>query len=394
MADAPEWGFAGLSASTRWVLGHGLPVTTTAPAAPLDDAAWARLLTECVSHRLDGHLVAAVVDGQLPTTAAQRAETAGVEIRLTDARIRYDDVCQPVLDLLDEAAIPYRLLKGSALPWVDYPDPQLRPTADLDLLVPGAALYRAVEVLTDHGGHEVNPEPTPGFARQVFKGLTVTMPSGLEVDLHRILSWGPLGVRVPEADLWAPGRCFDRLGRPGVTLDTERTLVHMSSHLLLLGAFRASEVRDVAQLACAPTLDPDRAVAVARRWGHESVLAVALRMAERELRLEPDAHPLSDWAATWRVPLRDRAWLRTDRPDAPVRGVEPAAVLIELGGFRPRLTMLRGLLAPRPGTDPTFVSRLRRTADRFSRRPTPSNTPAGRRPDPVSPESPDPGPSR
>lgn len=381
MADAPEWGFRGLADETRWVLGHGLATTTPAPTAPLEDEAWARLAAECSAHRLDGHLVAAVVDGTLPTTPAQRTRAALVEVGLSQARSRYDEVCQPVLKLLDGAGFPVRLIKGSALPWSDYFDPQLRPTADLDVLVPGANLLDAAALLIDEGGREVNPEPAAGFARRVFKGLTVAMPSGLEVDIHRILSWGPLGVRVPEADLWAPGRTFDRLGHPAVTLDVERTLIHVSAHLLLLGAIRASEVRDVAQLATSPALDPDRTVAIARRWGHEAVLAVALRMAEVELGLKPDTHPLSRWAADHLVSWRDRAWLRTDRPDAPIRGIEPVAVLVELQGIRPRLTMLRALLAPRPGTDPDLASRLRRLSRRSMPRSTRSTTDVAEAPD-------------
>ncbi len=360
MADAPEWGFAGLGSATRWVMGHGLPTTAAAPQAPLGDDDWSRLTQECNAHRLDGHLIAAVVDGALPTTADQRADAAAIELRLTRARSRYDDVCRPVLDDLADAGILVRLLKGSALPWSDYPDPQLRPTADLDLLVPSRQLQQAVDLLVGQGAVPVNPEPTAGFARSVFKGLTVRMPSGLEVDLHRILSWGPLGVRVPEADLWAPGRTFDRLGHRAVTLDVDRTLLHLCAHLLLLGALRASEVRDVAQLALSPSLDPERVVAIARRWGHEAILAVALRMVERELAIGPADLPLAEWAANHRVRRTDRAWLRTDRPDAPVAGIEPLAVLLELPGWQPRLTMLRALAFPRPGTDPGPTSRLRR----------------------------------
>lgn len=389
MADAPDWGFSGLATETRWVLGHGLSTTVTPPAEPLDDERWGRLRQECSAHRLDGHLVAAVVDDTLPTTPAQRAEAAEIEVRLAQARTTYDEICRPVLEVLDDADIPVRLIKGSALPWSDYPDPQLRPTADLDLLVPGRRLHEAVATLVDHGGRVFNPEPTAYYATRVFKGLTVTMPSGLEVDLHRILSWGPLGVRVPEADLWAPGRTFDRLGRPGVTLDVERTLIHVSAHLLLLGAIRASEVRDVAQLATSPDLDPDRAITISRRWGQAAILATALRMAERELALDPAAHPLSDWARSFTVGPRDRAWLRADRPDAPVRGVEPFAVLLELPGISARLTLLRALVAPRPGTDPGLVARIRTWSalTRRSRGHVTAHPPE--RPTTARPESPD-----
>ena len=246
MADAPPWGFEELSPAARWVLAHGLPTRLRPPDAALDAEEWSRLRGECTNNRLSGLLVDAVTGGDLPTNDDQRADAAAIELELTSVRSLYDEICRPPLAALEEAGIEFRLLKGSSLPWIDYPDPQLRPTSDLDVLVPGDDLARAAEVVEALGGTLVNPEPAPGYARHVFKGLTVRLDSGLEVDLHRILAWGPFGVRVPEADLWSPGRTVDRLGRTATTLDADRTLVHLAGHLMLLGAVRASEVRDVA----------------------------------------------------------------------------------------------------------------------------------------------------
>jgi hypothetical protein len=342
------------------VLGQGLPTTLRPPTAPLNAPDWSALRNECTGNRLTGLLVDAVSTGVLPTDDGQRADAAALELELTTFRSLYDEVCRPPLAALEEAGIEHRLLKGSALPWSDFPDPQQRPTADLDVLVPGDQLMRAAQVTEALGGTLVNPEPAPGYARHVFKGLTVRLDSGLEVDLHRTLAWGPFGVRVPEADLWSPGRTFDRLGRPAKTLDVDRSLVHVAGHLLLLGAVRASEVRDVAQRACAPTLDADQVVAIARRWGYESVLATALRMAERELALAPGANPLHEWAVRQRVPMRDRVWLRMERPTAPVRGLEQAAVFLELGDMRSRRIQLRAVLRPLPGTDPSVRARAAR----------------------------------
>lgn len=364
VADAPDWGFSDLSPTARWLLGHGLPTTHRPPSTNLSDDEWARLLDSSRTHRLTGHLVGAVASGDLPVSDQQRAATATLELELAAVRSRYDEVCRPALDALADAGIEHRLLKGSALPWVDYPDPQLRPTADLDVLVPSRHLHRAVDRLTALGGTIVNPEPSVGYATQVFKGLTVRLESGLEVDLHRILAWGPFGVRVPECDLWSPGRTFDLLGGTATTLDVERTLVHVSGHLLLLGAFRASEVRDVAQLLSAPMLDPERAIDVARRWGQEAILATAVLMATREIGLLPMANPLYDWAVRHPIGRRDRLWLRMEQPNDPLHGLEQAAVFVELGGLTARRTQLRALLRPLPGTDPSLRSRVTRLTTR------------------------------
>ncbi len=368
MADPPDWGFDRLSPATRWILAHGLPTSLESPDEPLDEESWNRLRRECSAHRLHGHLIDAVGSDDLPVTDAQRREAARLELELTSARSTYDDICRPVLDALDDAHIPLRLLKGSALPWSDYPDPQLRPTGDLDLLVPGAHLAAATELLESLGGRLVNPEPAAGFARKVFKGLTVEMPSGLEVDLHRILSWGPFGVRVPELDLWSPGRSVDVLGHPYTTLDAERTLIHLCAHLLILGAVRASEVRDVAQLATSPGIRPERTIEIARRWGHETLLAVGILMAVRELALDPETVPLARWAAGHRISVRDRIWLRVDRPDAPVPGMEPLGVFIELDDWQARAIYARAIVTPRSGTDPSALARVRSIATRLRRK--------------------------
>lgn len=366
VADAPSWTFSDLHPVTRWVAAYQLPSRLHAPTHALADDEWQMLETECRRHRLDGLLVAAVASGALPATPSQRHMVSDIEGQLTRNRMQYDEITRPVLEQLRAQSIPFRLIKGSALPWSDYPDPQMRPTGDLDLLVPGSRLLESVNALEAIGGDLMNPEPTDGFAQSVFKGLTVVMPSGLEVDLHRLLSWGPIGVRVPEADLWSPGRTFDRLGTSLVTFDVERTLIHVCAHLLILGAIRASEVRDVAQLAFSEDLDAARAIAIAHRWGHEAILAVGLQMAARELCI--DDHPLSEWSKRYRVTARDRLWLRIDQPDAPISGVEPIAVLTELRGLHARATFLKALIAPRDGTDPTFAARAARQVQRMTQR--------------------------
>ncbi len=259
------------------------------------------------------------------------------------------------------------MLKGSALPWSDYPDPQLRPTSDLDLLVRSADLHRAVEVLEASRGRLLNPEPAEGYATHVFKGFTVLLDTGIEIDLHRLLSWGSFGVRVPMDDLWETSRAFDHLGEPALTLDRPRTLVHLAGHLLLLGAVRASEARDVAQLLADPLLDVDDALDVAARWKQEAVLATAIRLAERDLALPGHTSPLLRWAAKQHVSRLDRTRLRIERPTSPVRGIEQVAVFASLPRGPGRGIQARAWLRPEPGTDPSPGDRLERFV-RTSRR--------------------------
>ena len=190
-------------------------------------------------------------------------------------------------------------------------------------------------MLVAAGGTWIDPEPVGDYVRLAGKGATVMMPDGLEVDLHRILVWGPFGVRVPDEELWANRREFLFAGVPRDGLGREETLLHVALHLLVLGTVRAREVRDVGQLLCSPELDVERLLVLARRWGQEAVLATAIRMADRELAARPRQPPAvhvggrlpgdgprpalaAHGAAGWAVSADSRLWPST--PNCPTRG--------------------------------------------------------------------------
>lgn len=338
MAAAPPWRFD-LADTTRAVLAHGLgaaPAVVSAPLLAPDERAWAALRQQTTHHRLDGLLVAAVADGTLPTSAAQRAEAAQLEVDLTRNRMWHEQRTADIVGLLEEGGVEVRVLKGPALGALDYPDAQMRPTRDLDLLVRGEQIDAAVAVLAQQGGVQTDfaVDRSPGFAATVGKGATVLLPGGLEVDLHRLLSWGPLGVRVPPEDLWRTSRPFDRGERRFETLGVEETLLHACAHLLLGGWRRALTLRDVAQVLDNPTLHPDRVIVLSRRWGAEAVLATAVLLVQRELGLAEDTFgdraPVLSWARGLVPRWRDRLWLRIQRPDAPVPYLGRAATFSEL----------------------------------------------------------------
>lgn len=347
-----------MAPATRWVLTVGLATRRQPPAQALSGAAWSVLRNESHAHGLSGLLVAAVAGGELPVSPEQNAEVARLEVDLTRTRMQAERNVLEVTRWFTEADIEVRLLKGLALATLDYPDPQWRPTGDVDLLVRGDQLAAAVELLVDRGGEPLEPDPVPGYAALVGKGAPVRMASPpTEVDLHRLLVWGPFGVRLPPADLWAPGRIFDLAGQSLATLGLEETLLHTAYHLLIGGTPRALSVRDVAQLVSRPDLDPDRALVLADRWGAGAVLATAITMAGRELDLVDD-RPLVDWASTFRIGLRDQLWLRTQGPDRRLVGLEPLATYVELGTATERRLLRAATMHPAAGTWQTPRDRL------------------------------------
>jgi hypothetical protein len=381
VTTAPAWGFE-LSPTNRAVLAHGLtgpPEDAGAPALtdPHADDDWAALRGEASHHRLDGLLVAAVVDGLVATTVEQRAELAHLELDLTRARMWHEQRLVTVVDDLEAAGIEVRVLKGPALAALDYPDAQLRPTGDIDLLVHGEQIDHAVAALVAMGGIRTDPDPVAGYAGRVGKGATIAMPDGLEVDLHRLLVWGPLGVRMPPAALWEPGRTFERGGRAFETLDVETTLLHACAHLLVLGWRRALTLRDVAQVLANPGLDPDRAIRLARRTDAEALLATGVLLAQRELDLADaawgDAALVLQWARGFAPRWRDRLWLRVERPEDPIGALEAFGTYLELPGPAERRILRAATLRPEPGTFATPGDRatrvVRRSTARWRRRP-------------------------
>jgi hypothetical protein len=333
----------------------------------LDRQRWQELRTTVGRHRLDGLLVAAVVSGDVPTDSEQRHEAAVLEVDLTRDRMMLERRTADEIEWLGGEGIEVRLLKGSALAHLDYPDPQMRPTSDIDLLVRGDQLDEAVARLTDRGAVRVDPDPVPGYSAVVGKGATLVSAGGLEIDLHRLLVWGPLGVRLPAADLWRTHRSFVLDGRTVRTLGLEETLLHTCYHLLISGWRRALSLRDVGQLLASPGLDPERATRLARRWGAEAVLAAAVEQAVTELELvEPGA--LTDWARGYPATARDRLWLRLERPEAPLPGLEGLATFIEFRSRAERTMLATATLHPESGTWPRPRDRLRRLAARVTLR--------------------------
>lgn len=89
---------------------------------------------------------------------------------------------------LREAGIQPVVLKGLGLIATVYPEPALRPMDDVDLLLPPGTYSQAANCLMARGWR-----PTRGDVRrfwrrsEVFHGMPLVGPAGVEVDLHRAM---------------------------------------------------------------------------------------------------------------------------------------------------------------------------------------------------------------
>ena len=364
MTSAPGWSFD-LTSEVRTVLSWGLPGTTGSHRPALDDAGWHTFRAEVERHRLLGLLVAAVADEAIETSPDQAAEVARLEVDLTLVRMWQEARFPLVVADLEQAGIDVRVLKGPAFGALDYVDAQLRPTSDLDLLVRADDIDAAAARLETAGALRVDPDPTPGYAATVGKGATLALPDGLEVDLHRTLVWGPFGVRIRTEDLWERSRTFELAGNPVQAMDLESSLLHACYHLLVLGYRRALSLRDVAQMLLAPELDPDRVLRLARRWTGEAALAAGVLLAVDELGLTTDSI-LVGWAAGYAPRLRERLWMRVERPEAQIGPLEPLVTYQALRTPAERAVLRRATVQPVPGTWATPTERVERVRRRLA----------------------------
>jgi len=318
-------------------------------------------------HRLDGLFVHAVATGELAATAERGQWAAQKELELTRARLWHDLRVVEITEHLADSGIDCRILKGPAFGSLDYPDRIMRPTGDLDLLVRGEELPAAVAALCRSGGRIVDPEPVVGYAQTIGKSTTVTMPDGLEIDLHRTLTRGPFGLRIQLDDLWSRSRRFTINGTDQQTLGLEESLLHACFHLMVLSEPRALSVRDVAQLLTHPNLDTDRVIDLATRWQARIVLASAVLMSSDMI---PGAAttPLLGWAHMMRPGRLDRAYLRIAQPEHPIGPAEWPATFLELPSAAARRMLVRSIVRPIPGTNPSLAQRVSRTMGRIIRR--------------------------
>lgn len=273
-----------LQSIAGWGIGPHLP-----PVERLEIAALGPALS---TQKLIG-----VLQAMVETGACEVDDAAALEVAHLDAMaeaLLLEDMLLQAADVLDEAGIAWRVLKGSALAHLVHPDPAQRCFGDIDLLIRGEEILEAVDALTRAGASRAQPALSETFDRRFSKSVTLHWRNRTELDIHRTLAPGPFGLRVDAEDLFAQPRTFTLAGRPLLTLNPEMHLLHGAIHVALGDVVpRFGNVRDIALLLNVPNLDADRVRDVARSWGCELPLALGLRAAGD---IGADGHPLVTWA--------------------------------------------------------------------------------------------------
>ncbi len=345
------------------IAAHGLPGAPASGAGPLDDAAWGELLRTLIGERLVPVASYAVADGAFAVTEAQRAELFTAHERAMSLALVLERHLLGAVGALTAAGVDVRVLKGPAVCRLDHPDPSWRAFGDVDLLVPGVAFDHAGQVLADIGSERRFAEVRPGFDARFGKAVTFVDAAGLQIDLHRTFATGAFGLRVDLDALFAGGDTIVVGATEVATLSRVHRFLHACFHAALGDQEpRLVALRDVAQFLLATDLDLDAALAEARAWGAEAVVARAVRLTWD--RLGPAPHPAAEWARSFVPSRRDaRALAAHTSPDRSYAS-QVAAGVSAVPGIAGRLAYVRALLLPDrrhlAGRDGTYRARVRR----------------------------------
>jgi Uncharacterised nucleotidyltransferase len=238
---------------------------------------WASLVEratgEGTAPLLHRHLLRLDLLQGLPPAARNRlnAVASGVWARTAALTASWGEA----VSALRQAGVETLTLKGMVLAHTVYPAPELRPMADLDLLVRPADRARAVDTLTSLGYRTPGPEAERHAASRCFAEL---VRGGILVDLHwdiaRYLRFDGV-VRVDHDGLWRRAQPFVLGEGRSLALCPEDMLLHLVLHLTLGSDFaRVLWYADIDAVIrrYESEIDWDRVVDEARRWRIRALL--------------------------------------------------------------------------------------------------------------------------
>lgn len=268
--------------------------------APLDEHLFTKLLAVCRRERTIGLLAQAASSGRFPVSDEQMELVEAGHVQLMGTAVLLEQLLVSTSASLSQAGVDHWVLKGPSFAHLDWPDPSWRTFNDIDLLVAGNS-DAAVAALVGSGSRRRTAEVSPGFDSRFGKGTTLMAPSGFEIDIHRTLVAGALGLLIKLNELVDGSTTVMIGGRPVPALGRPQRLVHACYHAALGGSRpHHATCRDVAELVLsAPPHERAVALELGRSWQGEAALARGLVLAADLLEL-PDAHPLIRWGRQYR----------------------------------------------------------------------------------------------
>ena len=291
-----------LRLARRWACGTAEEASTVEPWPD----GWQRLVTLAQCHGLHPLLYREALSTRRTDLPAEARAHIQSRWTLAVAQSLWQQEalrqCVTALQREDIRVIP---IKGWVLGHLLYGDPALRPSVDVDLLVPRAQWLQAANVLAGLGYRHANaPWPRRIVERHYKSGEFVHAPVCIELHWHLL---PPRPVIVDPAFLWqrAVTRRLD--GLDVLTLSWEDQLLTLAGHLgTCLRALQLKHVADIARLLARneQSFDCDYVWPQARRLHVERLLLYVLFLTHRVFETPLPAEAVQRLAAGgWRVVL-------------------------------------------------------------------------------------------
>ena len=203
-----------------------------ARAARIDD--WDEALLAAEWHGLGPLLYRHFRDGAVHVPTRAETQLQGLFLRHRGANAVRLRALADILDAFRRDGIEMWVLKGPALMSLVYGEPALRPTSDLDLLVPRADVFRAYDLLRDLGFQTPPLGRHAGFERHHHLPAATRSINGVfvQVELHHDALTKDDGVALLLDATREPPQTFDVLGRTAWALGRHEMLWHLCEHLV------------------------------------------------------------------------------------------------------------------------------------------------------------------
>lgn len=313
---------------------------------PLSADAWAEFEAFVRHQRLEGVVVDAIATDRLRVTEEQRELALSAHLTAMERSVSIEALVGLVVDRLAEHGIAVCALKGVAACRLDRSRPELRSFFDADLLVRPEDLEQTYATMTTMGLRRRFVEPAAGFDRDFGKGSAFTSPDRREIDLHRTLAMGALGISVDPDELWSDSVSIEVAGRPMQALGAEARALHACVHAAASTTPpRWPTLIDLVELDRSG-LELDRFIALCRSWRYDAVVLCALDLLATELgpALVPTiASTVGELRATRLQQMTLDAYRR---PDTGYASRSVLAVPV-IKGWRRRARFVRALAKPR-----------------------------------------------
>ena len=289
------------------IAGHGLAPMPDEPIA-VDADAWADVRAAVVTGRITGHLVAAAVDGVVTLHEAAWEEALDSHRDAMGIALHLERLLVGVVRTCRDAGVDPIVLKGPAVAALDYPRPELRDFGDIDLLVPSDRMSVLADRFVADGCTRGQPELRDGIDDRFGKGITLRTPEGWEIDWHRTLAPGPIGLVLERQGLLGHTTTFELAGETLTAYDRTHRFLHACVHVVLGNDHpRLSALRDVAQIGAG--LDPDAVTQRADELRLTAVVQQAVLLSTE--RVAQPHNGLVEWAGRYQPDERETKLLAT-----------------------------------------------------------------------------------